>query len=163
MLGMMPKSIPPLYLMLEDIGKPSPKKLAKALGVCERSVWRWISLGEAPRPAMLAIYWLTQWGRGSVHADLQNEAVMYAGYVNALKADVARLEAQVESLGRIGDFGSANDALPGVIGPGPVAPQLTFPSIQFPEESHVQPPENRSSSTSSKTGSTQQPRGFQRG
>ena len=163
MLCMTPKSIPPLYLMLEDIGSPPPKKLAKALGVTQRTVWRWIAAGEAPKPAMLAIYWLTQWGRGSVSADLHNEAVMYAGYVNALKADVARLEAQVESLGRLGDFGSANDALPGVVGPGPVAPQLTFPAIQFPEESHVQPPENRGSSASSKTGSTKQPRGFQRG
>jgi hypothetical protein len=133
MLELLPKTIPPLPILLDDCGAPSAKKLAKALGVTERTVSRWLARGHAPRAAMLAIFWVTRWGQSNVHCKAHNDAVLYAGYVSCLTAEVAKLRRQLELVGQLGDFGAANDPVPGVSGPGPSAPTLTFPPIQFPD------------------------------
>lgn len=137
MLCLIPKSIPSLAIMLDDIGCGSSsktKELAQALGVCERTVYGWRTQGYAPRPVMLAIFWLTSWGQSAVNCKAHNDARMFAGYVGSLKAEVADLKAQLAKLAELGDFGSANDPSPGVVGPGPQAPELSFPPIRFPEE-----------------------------
>lgn len=137
MLCLIPKSIPSLAIMLDDIGcgsSRSTKELAKALGVCERTLRGWRDQGRAPRTAMLAIFWLTSWGQSAVNCKAHNDARMFAGYVGSLKSEVADLKAQLAKLAELGDFGSANDPAPGVAGPGPQAPELSFPPIHFPEE-----------------------------
>ena len=137
MLCLTPRSIPSLAIMLNDIGcgsSRSNKELAKALGVCERTVRGWRDQGYAPRPAMLAIFWLTSWGQSAVNCKAHNDARMFAGYVGSLKSEVADLKSQLAKLAVLGDFGSANDPAPGVAGPGPQAPELSFPPIRFPEE-----------------------------
>lgn len=137
MLCLIPRSIPSLTLMLDDIGCSSDrnvKELAQALGVCERTVRYWRSKGNAPRPVLLSIFWLTRWGQSAVNCKAHNDARMYAGYVGSLKSEVSDLRAQLAKLAGLGDFGSANDPSPGVSGPGPRAPVLSFPPIRFPEE-----------------------------
>ncbi|MBX3619493.1 MAG: hypothetical protein KF891_05820 [Rhizobacter sp.] len=147
MLALIPKSIPSLLLMLDDIGcSPAgagsvrrARALAKALGVGERTVRNWIEQGYAPRPAMLAIFWITRWGQSTVNTKAENDARLYAGYVNCLKAELEELRGQLRKLGELGDFGSANDPAPGVSGPGPTAPALVFPPIRFPEDTTPPP------------------------
>lgn len=166
MLCLIPKSIPSLGLMLDDIGCGSGRKvkeLAKALGVSERTVWHWRAQGRAPRPVMLAIFWLTQWGQSAVNCKAHNDAVMYAGYVGALQTELDGLKTKLGKLANLGDFGSANDPVPGARGPGPRPPDLSFPVIHFPDVQPAKQPENRRTTDGSNHGETKQPRGFRRG
>lgn len=112
MLNRLPRQMPPLAAMLEDIGNPKPPQLARALGVSTRTVQRWLSDEQAPRTAMLAIFWLTRWGRSQVNCEAVNEAAMFAGLVSSLQRRVEDLQRQVDHLRRIGDFGAANDPAP---------------------------------------------------
>lgn len=77
--------------MLDDIGRPSPANVARALGVSTRSVRRWIAADAAPVPVLAALFWLTRWGVSSVDAEAHNAATLAAGYVRALKDENAAL------------------------------------------------------------------------
>jgi hypothetical protein len=105
-----PRSLPIWETILEDLGHPPPRRIARALGVSQTTVYRWNAAGNAPRMAQLSLFWLTSWGRASVHAQAVNDARMACGYVECLRADVRRLEDQVQHLLALG-HGSANDAL----------------------------------------------------
>ena len=147
-----PTQLPPFELMLADIGNPTAHQLARALDVTPMTVRRWRSAGTAPRPVLLAIFWLTRWGMSIVDCEAENAARLHAGMAVGLRREVQTLNGQLAQLGRIADFGSANDPAPGVALP-PVP--TTMPT-----------PEHRA--TAQATGrataeKTQQPRGFQRG
>ena len=58
-----PTQMPPFQTMLDDIGNPTAHALARALDVTPTTVKRWRRAGTAPRPVLLAIFWLTRWGR----------------------------------------------------------------------------------------------------
>ncbi len=154
----LPTQMPPLWMLIEDIGNPKPRELAKALAVTEASVKRWIKLDAAPRPVMLAIFWLTRWGQSSVHCEAHNDAVMQAGIASNLRRQVERLQTQLDHLGRIGDFGAANDPATGVRGPRPFvgAPQLHAATAEKPAR-------RTGKTVAPKTGKTKQPRRLQRG
>lgn len=68
----LPKHTPPLGVMLEALGRPHPRELARALGSGERTVRRWISENDAPRPVLLSLFWLTHWGAQWLDADAHN-------------------------------------------------------------------------------------------
>lgn len=68
----LPKHTPPLGVMLEALGRPHPRELARALGAGERTVRRWISENDAPRPVLLSLFWLTHWGAQWLDADAHN-------------------------------------------------------------------------------------------
>lgn len=121
MLNRLPHSFPPLSMMLHDIGNPKPQELAKAFTVSVRTVQRWLKAEWAPLPIMMAIYWITQWGQSSVNADAHNAAVMHANMARALRDEIATLKATLMRLGRIADFGAANDPALHVPTPPPAA------------------------------------------
>ena len=121
MLHLLPKHTPPLDTLLGDIGA-KPQQVAKALGVHPKTVARWIEQGDAPLPVRLALFWITRWGWSQLDAELLNQSRMHAGMVDCLKRRIADLEAQIELLGRIGDFGAANDPAPDVRRRAPVLP-----------------------------------------
>jgi len=125
-----PTQMPSLSWLLDDIGGASAKQIARALHVSERSLYRWIKADQAPRPVMLALYWLTRWGMNAVHCEAHNAAVLHAGMATSLRRQIDRLEqdycmqierlqAQLEHLARIGDFGAANDPAETVCSPRP--------------------------------------------
>jgi hypothetical protein len=127
MLDRQPKLMPSLADMLADLGHPSAKTVAKALGISQRTVYHWMQAGCAPRPAMLALFWVTKWGMQWVEADLFNLAQNHMGLSQAMqrelvqaRAEIQTLQEQIGRLGRLGEFGSANDPVQGVAGPGPV-------------------------------------------
>lgn len=109
MLARLPSHLPPFADILSDIGQPRPAILARALHVHERTVRRWIQLGEAPYPAMLALYWLTRWGQSLVDATAVNDARLHVQIAECLRREVEMLRARIARLERIGDFGAAND------------------------------------------------------
>jgi hypothetical protein len=106
--------MPPLWLMLNDIGNPKPRELARVFGVSERTVRAWLKADTAPLPVMWSIFWLTRWGASSVNADAVNDARQQAGLANALRTELDAALLRLERLGRIADFGAANDPAPGV-------------------------------------------------
>ncbi|HEY4069259.1 MAG TPA: hypothetical protein VGM74_20290 [Burkholderiaceae bacterium] len=105
-----PRVLPTWQLMLDDLGCPPAKRVARVLGISERSVYRWAANGVAPRLPSLALFWLTNWGRAAVHVQASNDAIVACGYVAGLRREVARLEANVEHLSRL-TTGAANSAL----------------------------------------------------
>ena len=105
-----PRSQPTWQLMLEDLGCPPARRVARVLGIGERSVYRWSAVGVAPRCPSLALFWLTRWGRSAVHTQATNDALVACGYVEGLRREVARLEANVRHLGQLA-HGAANDPL----------------------------------------------------
>lgn len=88
-LNKLPKYTPPLSLMLSDLGNPHPRHIAKALGVSTRTVYLWLSRDEAPRPASLALFWLTRWGQQWLDADLFNLSTAAQGHAAALARQLA--------------------------------------------------------------------------
>lgn len=97
--------------MLADLGHPPPAAVASALGVNLRTVRRWIAADLAPRPAMLALYWMTRWGQSQIECEAVNDARIAAENANSHAAiSAARLSA-LEHLLSVGDFGAANAPL----------------------------------------------------
>jgi predicted DNA-binding transcriptional regulator AlpA len=121
-LAKLPRQLPALSAMLRDIGDPKPAAVAAALGVSERTVWRWIADDDAPRPALLALFWLTSWGWSAVEADARQTVNIARGMSEALTRERDALAAQNARLQALGDFGSANDPSAAPI----VAPRAGF-------------------------------------
>jgi hypothetical protein len=121
-LNRIPHQMPPLWLMLEDIGNPHPRELAKAFAVAERTARAWIKAETAPQPVLCAIFWLTRWGQSAVNADAVNDARNQYGMAEGLRREVSELRTRLDRLGRIADFGAANDPAPGVALPAAVQP-----------------------------------------
>lgn len=115
MLNRIPKQLPSLGQMLADIGNPSAAELARALGVSDRTTRGWIAANSAPRPACIAIFWLTTWGRSAIDAEAVNLMQMHAAMATAYRAEAETLRAQMAEVLACADFGSANSPvfLPG--------------------------------------------------
>lgn len=110
----MPRGVPPLSVMLDDLSNPPPAVLARCFGVTERTVRRWVREDTAPRPVLFAVFWLTSWGRLTVHLEAENAARFHAVLNGCLKRENDTLRARIGRLERLGRFGSGNmpDFLP---------------------------------------------------
>jgi hypothetical protein len=98
MLNRIPRQLPTLSTMLDDLGNPKPESLARALRVSPRTARRWISDDQAPFAVMVAIFWVTRWGISAVDAEAYNAATQYAGLAEILRADLAESRRQVDRL-----------------------------------------------------------------
>lgn len=108
MLHRLPRQLPSLSAMLDDLANPPARAVARALGVTERTLRRWRADDQAPRAVMLALYWLTRWGQSEAHTEAHNAAVLHAGYARALRDEVARLSAELARVLALRDCGAAN-------------------------------------------------------
>lgn len=95
MLYRLPKAMPPLCAMVDDIGNPHPRDLARALGVSTRTVYHWLKHDNAPRPVLLSLFWVTRWGHQWLDTDLFNLMRLQTGLADARARELARLHAQV--------------------------------------------------------------------
>jgi predicted DNA-binding transcriptional regulator AlpA len=111
MLNRLPRQLPPLADMLADIGNPTPREIAKALGYSERTVRSWLQSDTAPRAVMLAVFWLTRWGVSSIDAEAQNLIQMHAGRARCEQERADELADAVDVLERSGQFGAANSPI----------------------------------------------------
>lgn len=93
-----PRVIPPLSLMLPDLGSPTAAHLGAFLGVHPRTVRRWLAADAAPRPVMLALYWLTRWGRSAVEAQAVRDAALAHALLRAETTRAAQLAAALSAL-----------------------------------------------------------------
>jgi hypothetical protein len=99
--------------MLYEIGNPTAKEVAKVLGVSEKAVKRWIKT-DAPRTVSLAIFWLTRWGQQWAYAEVFNLAKLHMQLTDAETRKNKDLQAEIDRLSRLADFGSANDPSPNI-------------------------------------------------
>jgi hypothetical protein len=53
-----PAGLPIWPRILDDLGNPPPRRIAKTLGVSVRTVRRWNAAQSAPRSACLALFWM---------------------------------------------------------------------------------------------------------
>lgn len=106
-----PNSLPIWHTVLDDLGRPPVHRIARVLGLSVRTVYRYNQTGEVPRVVLLALFWLTSWGRSAVHTQAWNDAQLALSYVGALRAQVARLEADLAHVAALGQSGAANDPL----------------------------------------------------
>lgn len=116
-----PRSVPIWPQLMEDLCQPRPTRVARVLGLSERTVRRYNRTGHAPRSVCLAVFWLTSWGHSAINAQAINDAQLAVSYLRALRERVTELEAQVDHLRSIGHFGAANE--PGLHPPRPSRPR----------------------------------------
>lgn len=105
-----PADLPHVITMLNDIG--SDEAIAKYLGVTPRTIKKYRKEGQAPRMAMLSLFWETTWGVSAINCEVQNEARLYYSKVMMLKRDNDSLKQQIsvlEALIAEGRNFSAND------------------------------------------------------
>jgi hypothetical protein len=119
MLMRLPKYLPPLDVLLHDIHRPTPAALAQAMGVTESTAKRWIANNEAPKPVLLALFWLTRWGMQWTDADLYNEAQLHFSMNRCQARQILDLKGKLRRAAKLGNFGSANDPAEGIELPVP--------------------------------------------
>lgn len=118
-----PRDLPLWHLILGDLGDPPARQIAKVLGVGLRTVYRWNRTGAAPRAAVLALYWLTRWGRAQVHVQAENDARFAAQAVDILQSELARVRHQLDSVLAL------LPAPPGAGGAPPVSHEVAWPQL----------------------------------
>ncbi len=116
-IDQVPLWVPIWQALLEDLGHPPARRVARVLGLSVRTVRRYNHTGRAPKSVCLALFWLTRWGRSAVHAQATNDALVACGYVDALRRQVAGLQLQLDHVLTLSDVGSAN--APFLRGPQP--------------------------------------------
>jgi hypothetical protein len=95
MLHRIPRQIPDLQTLLDDLGRPRTESIARALGVSPSTARRWVAAGNAPRSALLALFWLTRWGHSAVDADCFNDGQAARVGVDLVTAELATTKAQL--------------------------------------------------------------------
>jgi hypothetical protein len=87
MLHRLPRQLPPVPRLLDDLGHPPPAAIARALGVSARTVRRWGD--EWPRPAHLAIFFASRWGWSAVESDALTAWQLAQAQVQALAEELS--------------------------------------------------------------------------
>ena len=108
MLCHLPTFTADLATMLADLGQPSSATLGRALGVTDRTARRWIATGQAPRAAMLAIFWVTRWGSSQISAHAENGAAIAHQLARALGDENKALRVDLARVLALGDTGASN-------------------------------------------------------
>lgn len=75
MLNRLPKTLPSFAELVADLGHPKAEALAKSLDVSPSTVRRW-RREQAPRTAILALWWLSRWGQSAWTCEMaQRQAI----------------------------------------------------------------------------------------
>lgn len=99
---------PPLSYLLDDLLTRDQASIAKHLGVSVSTLKRWIADDNAPRAALLALFYESRWGYSLMETTAHNGAMYARHELRFARATIERLEAHIARLESIGDFGAAN-------------------------------------------------------
>jgi predicted DNA-binding transcriptional regulator AlpA len=111
-----PVSLPPWQYMMDDLCSPPARRVARVLGISERSVYRWTSEGNAPRCASLALFWLTNWGRSAVDAQATNDARVAVGFCHSLNAQNCWFRSELVRVRQLAGLSPDDPYMPAPIG-----------------------------------------------
>ena len=92
-----PRHLPQLLTMLDNI-PASEKEIAKHLGLSLTTLKKYRRNEQAPRPVMLALFWLTSWGMGTIDAELVNRERFARQALEFSRLEVLALRDQVRLL-----------------------------------------------------------------
>ena len=92
-----PRHLPKLLTMLDYI-PASDKEIAKHLGLSLTTFKKYRRNEQAPRPVMLALFWLTSWGMGAIDAELVNRERFARQALEFSRLEVLALRDQVRLL-----------------------------------------------------------------
>lgn len=92
-----PRHLPQLLTMLDNI-PASEKEIAKHLGLSLTTLKKYRRNEQAPRPVMLALFWLTSWGIGAIDAELVNRERFARQALEFSRLEVLALRDQVRLL-----------------------------------------------------------------
>ena len=102
---------PPLSYMLDDIFVRDLKKVAKHLGVSVQTLKKWKAKDEAPRAALLALFYETQWGYSLMATTAHNGEMFQRQLADSLKRTNDALRVRIARLEALGNFESANEPI----------------------------------------------------
>lgn len=103
-----PRAIPALSQIVPVLGNPSAREIARYLDVTERTVHRWMAADDAPRAALLALYWESSYGLAALDAELFNTVAVHKRLSESLNHEAQMLRVRIARLEKIGSFDSAN-------------------------------------------------------
>ncbi len=92
-----PRHLPQLWQMMEKI-PGNEKEIAKYLGLSLTTLRKYCRQEKAPRPVMVALFWITSWGEQTIDADLFNQAMYARTEAGNLKKEVKALKEQIRLL-----------------------------------------------------------------
>ena len=92
-----PRHLPQLLTMLDNI-PANDKEIAKHLGLSLTTLKKYRRNEKAPRPVMLALFWLTSWGMGAIDAELVNRERFARQALEFSRLEVLALRDQVRLL-----------------------------------------------------------------
>lgn len=107
-LHRLPRQLPPPAVLMADVGSPSARCLASALGVSARTVWRWQLSGAWPRPAHLALFFASRWGWSAVQSDALHAVQLAEALARARADECAALRCALARVEALQLHGSAN-------------------------------------------------------
>lgn len=102
--------LPPFSFLLDDM-PASHAKVARHLGISERTIDRYWKDNQAPRSVMLALFWESRWGQSVVETDAYNSARLSRQTVVVLTKENAALRRRIGMLEQElahADTGAAN-------------------------------------------------------
>lgn len=102
-----PRQLPTLNLIVNDLSNSRPEAIAQHLGVSASTVRRWLKAGEAPRSALLALFWETRWGLSALDAQAVNLVRSHVGLNKSLVRENETLRRRIERLEAL-SYGAAN-------------------------------------------------------
>ena len=102
---------PPLSYMLDDIFVRDLKKIAKHLGVTVQTLKKWRANDNAPRAAMLALFYETQWGYSLMYTTAHNGEKYARELSDSLQRTNDALRVRIARLEALGNFESANEPI----------------------------------------------------
>jgi hypothetical protein len=107
-----PRQLPPFSYLVDEIpGAHRADALAAHLGVSVRTVRAWRAKDAAPRAAMLALFWDSKWGLGTLDAALHNEAQTWLTLAKGYEREIGTLKARIAYLEALNASGAANSPL----------------------------------------------------
>ncbi len=102
---------PPLPVLLDDLLTSDRAAIARHLGVSGRTLARWEQDGQAPRSALLALFYESRWGYSLLETTAHNGHMVERQWRQTLERENAMLRTRITRLERTGDFGAANQPL----------------------------------------------------
>lgn len=94
----LPRQLPSLPLLLDSIGNPADADLARWLGVSVRSVRNYKAASHAPKPVMLALFWISEWGMSEVNCYHRNAASRFYALAECRAIVAEKLHARLARL-----------------------------------------------------------------